>query len=164
MRARIVASTLALVVALAGCGGGDDETAAAIATLPDDAVPSEILDLTVEAEDVEERLEGAERNYVDATGLYSLREGDRLQATLQVARLNDEADVDDERFRLSIVNQIGSTEPKAFRMGESTVYLTASKRQSVAVFFEERSFVVLSTLETYESSRALLREVLELDL
>jgi hypothetical protein len=164
MRARIVASTLALVVALAGCGGGDDETAAAIATLPDDAVPSEILDLAVEAEDVEERLEGAERNYVDATGLYSLREGDRLQATLQVARLNDEADVDDERFRLSIVNQIGSTEPKAFRMGESTVYLTASKRQSVAVFFEERSFVVLSTLETYESSRALLREVLELDL
>jgi hypothetical protein len=32
------------------------------------------------------------------------------------------------------------------------------------VFFEERSFVELSTLETYESSRALLREVLELDL
>ena len=164
MRARIVASTLALVVTLAGCGDGDDEAAAAIAALPDDAVPSEILGLAVEAEDVEERLEGAERNYVDATGLYSLREGDRLQATLQVARLNDDADVDDERFRLSIVNQIGSTEPKAFRMGESTVYLTASKRQSVAVFFEERSFVVLSTLETYESSRALLREVLELDL
>ena len=78
--------------------------------------------------------------------------------------LNDDADTNDERFRLAVVNQIGSTEPKAFRMGTETVYLTASKRQSVAVHFGERSFTVLSTLETYESSRSLLREVLELEL
>ena len=163
MRARAVAISVAVVALLAACGGGGDE-ATAIAALPADTVPSEILGLTVESEDVTERVEGAERNYVEATGLYSLREGDRLQATLQIARLNDEAAVDDEAFRLTIVNQIGSTEPKAFRMGDETIYLTASKRQSVAVFFEERSFVVLSTLETYESSRSLLREVMELEL
>jgi len=164
MRGRAVAAAVALAVTLAACGGGGDDETTAIATLPDDTLPASILGLTVEAEDVSERIEGADRSYVEAAGLYSLREGERLQATLQVTRLNDEADTGDERFRLAIVNQIGSTEPKAFRMGEDTVYLTASKRQSVAVHFSERTFVVLSTLETYESSRSLLREVLELEL
>ena len=164
MRCRALAAGLALAASLAGCGGGGDGDATAIAALPEDTLPSELLGLTVEPEDVSERLEGADRSYVEAAGLYSLREGERLQATLQVTRLNDEADTDDERFRLAVVNQIGSTEPKAFRMGDRIVYLTASKRQSVAVFFGERSFGVLSTLETFEQSRALLREILELDL
>ena len=164
MRARAAVASATVALLLAACGGGGEDEATAIAELGADALPSEILGLTVEVEDVTDRIGGVERNYVDATGLYSLREEDRLQATLQIAHLNEDAAVEDESFRLSIVNQIGSTEPKAFRMGEETVYLTASKRQAVAVFFDDRSFVVLSTLETFDQSRSLLREVLELEL
>ena len=161
---RFHASALALALALAACGGGGDEESVTIAQLGADTLPRSILGLRVEQEDVEERLEGTDRPYVDATGLYSLRDGERLEGTLQVSTFTDDVDPEDEQFRLAVVNQIGSTEPKAFRMDDDIVYLTASKRQSVAIFFREEAFVVLSTLETFERGRALLREVLELDL
>lgn len=158
-----VAALAVAVALLAGCGGGDDERVT-IEQLGADALPRRILGLRVEPEDVSERLVGANRPYVEATGLYSLREGDRLQGTIQVSRFKDDVDTTSNRFRLALVNQIGSTEPKPFRMGDGIVYLTSSKRQSVAVFFEDDAFVVLSTLETFEQSRALLREVMELTL
>lgn len=164
---RTTSLVLALVFALAACGGdaeGDDEVG--IVQLGADVLPAKILDLEVHREDVEERIAGANRSYVESTGLYTLREGKKLQGTIQIAKFREDADVDttSEGFQLAIVNQIGSTEPKAFRMGDDTVYLTASKRQALAVFFRPTSFVVLSTLETYDSGRTLLREVLELEL
>lgn len=162
MRRLWIALVTALV--LAACGGGSSDDTVVIEQLGADVLPATLGGLRVEREDVEPRIAGVDRSYVEATGLYVLREGEALQGTLQVSRLSDDADIDDPAFRLSIVNQIGSTEPKAFRMGDDVVYLTASKRQAVAVFFSERSFGVLSTLETYEHGRSLLREVLELDL
>lgn len=165
---RTVALLVALVLslALAACGSGSSDEAVDIVQLGTDVLPDEILDLRIEREDVAERIAGTDRSYVESTGLYTLREGKKLQGTIQIARFREEAEVDveDERFRLSIVNQIGSTEPKAFRMGDDIVYMTAAKRQAVAVFFRPTSFVVLSTLETYDSGRTLLREVLELEL
>jgi hypothetical protein len=155
---------VALAPVLSSCGGGDDDESIVIAQLDADELPRTILGLDVEQEDVAERLKATDRPYVEATGLYSLRDGDRLEGTIQLSRFKDDVDPDDEQFQLSIVNQIGSTQPRAFRMADEIVYLTASKRQSVAVFFEDRSFVVLSTLETFEHSRELLRSVLELDL
>ena len=163
MRTRQVALTLALVL-LAACGGGGDDAPVTVAQLGDDAVPSSILGLRVETEDVTERIENTDKPYVEAVGLFSLRDGKRLEATLQVSTFADDVDPEDETFRQSIVDQIGSTEAKAFRMADEIVYLTASKRQNVAIFFEDSSFVVLSTLETFEQSRALLREVMELNL
>jgi hypothetical protein len=162
---RALRSFLALaLVLLAACGGGSGDAPVTVTQLGDDAVPGEIAGLRVDAEEVGERLAETEKPYVDAVGLYSLRDGRRLEATLQVSRFTDDVDPEDETFRQSIVAQIGSTEAKPFRMADEIVYLTASKRQNVAVFFEDRSFVVLSTLESFERSRALLREVMELDL
>ena len=157
-------AALVVVLALGACGDGTSDEVVGIVQLDSEAVPARIHGLTVEHEDVEERIAGIDRSYVEATGLFTLRDGKKLQATLQIARLTDDADTSDEQFRLAVVNQIGSTEPKAFRMGDDIVYLTEAKRQSLAVFFREHAFVVLSTLETYEESRALLRDVLELEL
>jgi hypothetical protein len=120
--------------------------------------------LTVSLENLKDRIGGVKRPYVLSTGLYSLRSGTVLQATLQISTFNDKARVDDPSFRLAIVNQIGSTAPSAFRMGDKIVYLTTSKRQAVAVFFTGRSMAVLSTLDTYDAGRSLLRKVLELKL
>lgn len=160
-----LAVALALTVGITSCGSDEAaDTAAPVVQLDSDVLPSTILGLNVKLENVAKRMAGVERPYVSKTGLYSLRDGKELQATLQVSVFNDEALPDDREFRLAIVNQIGSTDPKAFRMGDETVYLTASKRQAVAVLFREHSFAVLSTLDTYERGRSLLREILELDL
>jgi hypothetical protein len=162
--ALLLALALALPAVAGACGrGGDDEAKIVISQLDRDAVPGEILGLTVDLEDVEERIAGVDRSYIESTGLFSLRDGKELKATLQISRFTSEADIDRD-FRLAIVDQIGSTKPRAFRMCDRTVYLTSSKRQAVAVFFRARSFVVLSTLDTYDSGRSLLREVLELEL
>src|SRR4051812_27181559 len=164
---RVLAVVLALGIALpaASCGGdGSRNDAAPITPTSTDLLPSTILGLTVKRENVKARVAGIKRSYVDHAGLYSLRDGKVLEATLQVSTFNGKADVRSSAFRLAIVNQIGSTEPRAFRMGNQTVYLTASKRQAVAVFFKKRSFAVLSTLDTYDQGRALLRELLKVDL
>ena len=166
MLRRIFALLLALGLpaTTVACGGGSSEEAAPVAQLGADVLPSEILDLTVKREDVHERIGGVKRSYVTSTGLYSLRDGKELQATLQISMFSDKADVGDGAFRRAIVDQIGGTQPRAFRMGTHTVYLTSAKRQAVAIFFKKRSFAVLSTLDTYDRGRALLRELLELDL
>jgi len=164
---RVLAVLLAIGVALpaASCGGGDSrQEAAAITPTSANLLPSTILGLKVARENVKSRVGGLKRAYVDQTGLYSLREGKELQATLQISMFNSKAPVRDEKFQLAIVNQIGSTQPRAFRMGDQTVYLTSSKRQAVAVFFRKHSFAVLSTLDTYDEGRALLRALLGLDL
>jgi len=164
---RVLAVVFALAVALpvASCGGrGSRNDAAPITPTSADLLPSTILGLKVKRENVKARVAGVKRSYVDRAGLYSLRDGKVLEATLQVSTFNDKADVKSSEFRLAIVNQIGSTQPRAFRMGNQTVYLTASKRQAVAVFFKKRTFAVLSTLDTYDQGRELLRALLAVDL
>ena len=164
---RVLAVVLALGIALpaASCGGdGSRNDAAPITPTSADLLPSTILGLKVKRENVKSRVAGVKRSYVESAGLYSLRDGKELQATLQVSTFNDKADIRSRAFRQAIVDQIGSTQPRAFRMGNQTVYLTASKRQAVAVFFKQHSFAVLSTLDTYDQGRALLRALLEIDL
>jgi hypothetical protein len=161
---RRVLLAVAIAVGAAACGGRDGNgDTVVIQQLSADVLPSKLLGLNVELEDVAARVEGVERSYIESTGLFSLRDGDELKATLQISTFNDEAKID-RKFRLAVVDQIGATKPRSFRMGDDTVYLTSSKRQGVAIFFRPRSFVVLSTLDTFDQGRSLLREILELDL
>ena len=158
---------VALAVLLAACGGGDggdDEASEPIVQLDASILPGSLAGLTVAAEDVGEQLADVRRSYVAAAGFYSLREGELLQGTIQVTQLNDEADASDERFQRAIVTQIGSAEPREFRMGTENVFLTSATKQIVAVFFEGDNVVVLSTREGFDRPRTLLREALELEL
>ena len=70
--------------------------------------------------------------FIDALSLYSLRKNDLVQATLQVSRFNDGADVDADKFRQTVVNQIGGTAPRTVRLGSETVYLTTGTKQTIA--------------------------------
>lgn len=160
---RRVVAALVAAAALAGgaCGtGAGDAAAAKIKPLGTDIVPAEINGLTVTAEDTGV-IKNTEDPFVGAVGLYGLRDGDLLQATLQVSRFTEKADVKNSRFRTQVVQQIGSTEPKPYRMGEKTVFLTTGLRQSVAVWFEGRYFMVLSSRQDYDEPRSLLRATLE---
>lgn len=163
---RLIGAALAAVLGLtaAACGGGgDDERPTAIAQIPVDRMPPEILGLEVGQEDVAESVAGAGRVYVDAVGMFSLRRDDALQATVQVARFNDEAKWRDGRFRRSIVNGISSSRPSALQMGDHTVYLSSSVKQTIAVWFEDRYMWVMSAREEFELPRSLLRALVELE-
>ncbi len=169
-RALTRVSSVALAVgllALPACGNDDEALADAtpakqIRQLDASIIPSELLGLPVTQEEQAATLARAERSYVGAVGLYSLRRDDLLQATLQVSEFNENANVSDPKFRGSLLGQIGGSKPKAVRMGKDTVYLTTGTRQRISIWFRDRYLFILSTRDEYTQPRTLLREALEI--
>jgi hypothetical protein len=161
-----VAVACAVLVALGGAcstssAAVERADARTVEQLEASGVPVRLNGLVVEREDVGELLDRAKRPYLDATALYSMREGDLLRATLQIGRFADDADVGDEELRAQIVNRIGSGTARTFRIGDRSVWLTSGDRQTLAVWFEDRHVFVLATRDDYELSRSLLRATLE---
>ena len=166
LRLRSLGAVVAAVVALAGCARSDATVAPtpgkAVKTLEIANLPPDLLGLTIAPEDVAEDLGKVPSAFIDALSLYSLRKDDLVQATLQVSRFNDGADVEAEVFRQTVVNQIGSSAPRTVRLGGETVYLTTGTKQSIGVWFKGRHLFVLATRADYDEPRTLLRRALEI--
>jgi hypothetical protein len=97
--------------------------------------------------------------------LFSFREkDDLLRATLQVSRFNELAEPDVPKFRNSVVANLGSTVPQELRVGEAHVWLTTGNQQLIFVWFQRRSFMVLSIRGDYPFPRTLLRKLLDADI
>ncbi|MDQ1402046.1 MAG: hypothetical protein QOG03_362 [Actinomycetota bacterium] len=164
---RVTRTALGILVGLAAlalpaCGGSSKAaTPTKITKLGPKVVPAELLGLTVSSESVKQT-EGQKRPYIDAIGLYSLRKGPLLEATLEIGRFSKEADYKSQGFKSSVVSQIGATEPKAYRMGTRTVWLTTGRRQSLSVWFQDRYFFILTARDDYPTPRTLLRRALEI--
>jgi hypothetical protein len=171
VRPRVLVSSAALLVAalLGGaCGGGTNAEAEAtsakdIEQLPEDLLPSEILGLQVQREDMAGTLQGAQRSYVQSVGLYSLRKDDLLQATIQVSEFNNNARVDDSDFRRSLLAQVGGSVPKQVVLGGESIWLTTGTKQTLAVFFRQRLMFVVAVRDDYGQPRTLVREALDLE-
>lgn len=162
-------AAVAIVVAassvLSACGGdAKADEGHAVRELPASFLPETLLDLTVDQEDLSEGVKDQRRTYLDSLGLYSVRKDDLLQATLQVSKFTSDAKYRNATFRQAILEQIGSTVPREFRMAKQTVYLTTGKRQNVVIWFEGRYLFVLSTREEFSQARTLLRTLLDMDL
>jgi hypothetical protein len=164
---RRAAVVLVVALLLGACGKGDPSVeraeARTIAALDADGVPGTLRGLSVEREDVEDTFETADRPYIDGLVLFSLRDGERLMATLQIARFADDAKWRTNRFRTSLLATIGGGKPRQLRMGEQEVYVTAGDRQGLAVWFKDQHMFVLSTREDYEFPRGLMRDAIELE-
>lgn len=160
---RILAALVALALLGAGCGDPDTEgtDAADIEAFPADLLPPTVLGLSVEQEDITPTLAGAENTYLEAVSLYSFRRDDLLQATLEVSKFIEAADIENESFRANLANQVGNAVPRELQMGNQTVYVTSGSRQGLAVWFFDDYMYVLASREDYEQPRALLRELLD---
>jgi len=168
------------VVALLGSACGDDEprvygfAGSEVLGLEDNPFPAQILDLTVEEEDVTETLQQVQNTYVDVLSIYSFRFGEQLQATLQVGHfgpqyqgqvLDPEAPYyQDEKFRLGLVNNIGGSAPREVRLQGEPIWLTTGTNQQLAIWFRGEYFLVLATRNDYTQPRSLLRELVGVEL
>jgi len=163
---RLLGAVVAAALALAGCTRSDASVAAtagkAVKTLDIPNLPPDVLGLKIAPENVSDDLAKVPSAYIDALSLYSLRHNELLMATLQVSRFNAGADVNADKFRQTVVNQIGSSAPRTVRLGGSTVYLTTGTKQSIAMWFKGRYLFVLSTRADYDEPRTLLRKALEI--
>lgn len=161
-RRRLAAFTLGATLLVTGACGDEAAPlgASKVERFDDTIVPDELFGLRVATEEVG-GAQDIKDPYVEGVGLYSLREGELLQGTLQVSRFSADADAEKPRFRQSVVQQIGSSVPRRYRMADNTVYLTSGKRQTIAVWFRGRYFFVLSMRDEFQQPRSLLREALE---
>ena len=167
LRLRTLGAVVAAALALAGCARSD---ASSVKPTPGQAVkavevpnlPADLLGLKLAPENVSEDLAKVPAAFIDALSLYSLRHNDLVMATLQVSRFSEGADVKAEKFRQTVVNQIGSTAPRTVRLGGETVYLTTGTKQSIGVWFKDRYLFVLATRADYDEPRTLLRKALEI--
>lgn len=153
---------------VAGACGGDEAKPTGVAGKDiktiDVNVPPNILGLPVAKEDVLATVNQVEgRTYVEGNALYSAREPDGLlEATIQITKFTKDSEYKSTKFRRQIVQQIGGSTPETIRVGEDTVYLTASSKQKLYAFFRDRHLVVLTVRETYPQPRNLLRKALEI--
>lgn len=157
---------LLVVTGLAGCADDPvavrDAEARTIEPL-DAGLPLFLSGLRVDEEDIAATLEAGERPYLEAMGLWSLREeDDLLQATLQIGRFSDDVDPADEEFQDRIVTNIGPG-ARTLRMGEQTVHVTGGDRQTLSIWFSGEHLFILSTRDGYGGGRRLLRAVLEIE-
>jgi len=73
---------------MAACGG-DDTASVKVAdfdAIPADVLPATVLDLGVSKEEFSATLLSGQEPYIKALGMFGLRRGDLLQATVQVSQ------------------------------------------------------------------------------
>lgn len=152
-----------VALGLSGCGNDDAPTEVGVDPIDRDVLPDSVLGLVVDSEDLTDQLESVQRPYAASAGLFSLREAEELQATLQVTEFDPDADLGDRDVEGTILAQISKTPPLRLRVGDTVVYMSRADRQSVAVWFTDRHFLVLSTRDSYETPRELLRTLTSLE-
>src|SRR2546423_12156049 len=103
-----------------------------------------MLGLPAAPEDGGGTIRPARRSQVEATGMFSMRAGDLLEATLQVSRLRDEARFRTAKFQAQVVSEIGSSLPHRTRLGGMDGYLTTRAPQRGAVWVKGRCFFIPS--------------------
>jgi hypothetical protein len=158
---RLLGAALVVVMAAACGGGGSDVPAREVDALDPGMLGRRVLDLDVSVENVRDELERETDVYVDGLTLFSLRRQKLLMATLQVARLDDRARVEDASFRRSFVQRLGGPEPRQVRLGATELWTTTGNDQELAVWFDDEYLFVLSTRKDYERPRVLLRTMLD---
>jgi hypothetical protein len=165
-RGFVVLASLTLVsLAATSCGGAAEAKVSQVQgkdVKPVDTkmLPATMLGLALAPEEVLGSIAPARRSEVEAAGMFSLRSGDLLQATLQVSRLRNDPRFRNPSFRALVVSQIGSSLPHKTRLDDMDVYLTTGARQRVAVWFKDRYFFILSMRDDYKYPKSLIRTAL----
>jgi hypothetical protein len=164
-RAASSAVAAVLLLSLAACSPGDttDQLRGTGKIKPPVVrIPSQILGLRVAREDVSEQVKAVKRPYVDSVGMFSLREGDLLRATLQISRFNGLARQRLGTVRASTIGLTGSSKPLEIQVDDTLVYSTSGNEQNIFVWFKGNGYYVLSVHRQYEFPRTLLRRAVGL--
>lgn len=158
--ALVIVTTVA--AACSGGGGTGAITGKSVIERRQLDVPSQILGLTVKQEDISQDIAALKSaTYVSSVALFTLREGEELQASLQVAGFNDLARPNSAAFKRRVVGLMGGS-PMELKVGTNKVYMIPGNQQIVYTWFRGRAFYVLTARRAYPFRRTLLRKLLVL--
>lgn len=162
---------LCLVAALAACSPQETESqrtgvqVSSVSVVDAALLPKTILGLAVKRESVANALKSQDRTYLDQVGLFSLRKGTLVMATLQVGRLVKDRDPDSLTYQRDLVYQLaGGARPAKTKVDGTTVWLARGTKQSLFVWFRDGYQLVLAVREDFETPRTLVRAAVEVDL
>lgn len=164
----IAASLIVLLLAAIRVGLGDTGSTAksrsgSSSRAVEVELPAQILGLNVQQEDVSQDIASLKTaTYVSSAALFTMREGEELQASLQIAGLNDLARPESDRFRRQVIGLMG-TSSQELRIGDDKVYMGSGNQQILYTWFRGRGFFVLTARKTYPFRRTLLRRLLPLE-
>lgn len=128
----------------------------------EDLIPASMLGLDSAPEDVSGPFQEAkDRAYVSSVRMWSLREAERLRATVQVARFMSDASPEKRTFQRSVVAQIGQTAPRERLVGDQVVYVTSANEQAIFMWFENIHLILVSVSADYLAPRTLLRTAVQ---
>lgn len=152
-----------LILSGTGCRSIQQSASGSVGPVSVD-VPTQILGLSVTQEDVTGQvIPYKNRSYLDTFGLFSMREGDLLRATLQMGRFGQVADEGDDTFRRQIIGLMGTSTPREIRVGDETVWSSTGSQQSVFAWFRGRGFYVLTIHKEFPFELTLLRKLMSLE-
>jgi hypothetical protein len=164
-RATAALAAVALMAVATGCtdvkAAERKAGTAKVNPVASNAVPSQLFGLTVSPESVKD-LSTSHGAYVDEAALFSLRQGELLEGTLQLTRFNASAEPQKSAFQQRIVAKLGGAVARQVRMGGQTVYFTTAAKQTLAIWFRDRMMFVLSAREDFPYPRSLVRAALEI--
>jgi hypothetical protein len=154
----------ALVLSATACRGSQEGQASGSPRPISVDVPTQVLGLSVTQEDVSGQvIPYKNRSYLDTFGLFSLRDGDLLKATLQMGRFGQVADEGNDTFRRQIIGLMGTSSPREIRVSNETVWSSTGSQQSVFAWFKGRGFYVLTVHKEFPFELTLLRKLMSLE-
>jgi len=126
-------------------------------------VPATLQGLGVHRENITGTL-GQDRRvlWVDQVGLYSLRRGKELEATLEVGRFTASAPWQSPDFDQTLAGQLGTTTPAVARLGGVRVYIGTTRGLGLVSWFRSGYMFILGIRTTYATPKELIRRALEL--
>lgn len=132
------------------------------ADIPADVVPTTIGGLTAAPEDITPLVKKhvGPKSYLRSTRLWSLRDGPRLRATLQVGKLVADAEPESRAFQRQVVGRIGQTGARRRVVGDTSLWVTVSNEQALYIWFRPEHVLILSVAGDFPKPRRLLREAL----
>lgn len=153
---RVLPFVVAVLLAAAACGGGSDKkepsSAAPPPKVPTVLVPPSLVDGTLTLTDDRQARKTfsklGERALVADGGLWQVRQGDRLVATLQIATVKTKVDLTDAEQRRAIVRHILPGSRQDIDVEGVTVSMSEAADKTIFVWFARDLFQVMQVKTT----------------
>ncbi len=160
----IAGGVLVVAVAVLLAATRPEPAAPAVQALPDRVAPEAVGDVRFVREAKAETAfaEGSDRSLAREGKVFSLRQGDLVQGSLQVAALDPKIDTRSPRTRDQVLQGLGDGRFRPSRIGEERVYRLALPELTLLLSFTPngRGYYLMASRSAYADSERLFASVL----
>lgn len=168
LSARHLGTALAGVVLLTSCSAAHvpvtkAPSAAPLNRISANALPSQVAGLDLQSEAVPSRISNASASYASGIGFFSLRSKKLVEATLELIKLDPQAQGRSKGFKTSLVNQVSGSLPTQLTLDGRTVFQSAGTGATQEMWFSGAYLFILTIRSSYTTPRTLTESALSVE-